>query len=163
MNENEVKENLEKDPMATDVSDVDTSFPLLQDGRLLRFEIRKPKVADAKASKAKPLKEGETIRVLTVPCHTTDDNTGTKNEAIKKGFPVYHRITITETTERGLNDIAKNIALLCKACGLKGVTPRDVINNPTVLDGLLFEGKVKIMPEKDGFPASNVLSPVIPG
>lgn len=146
-----------RDPLSADVGDRElTKFPLLPDGRIMRFEIRKPATADAK-------KKGSTSRVLTVPCHTTEDATSTDGKTINKGWPVYKRITVTPTEKRDASKIAADVAKLCQACGVTGVKVIDVINNPAqYLEGKLFDAKVRIMPENDGFPESNDLSPVLP-
>lgn len=142
------------DPMDADVGDKElTKFPLLQGDRVMRFEIRKPSMAAGKKNAAQ--------NVLTVPCYTTTDAVGIDGKSINKGWPVYMRIGVTPTEKRDAKKIAADIGRLCQAVGVKGVKVSAVIADPvTHLDGKLFDAKVKVVPENEGFPESNSLSPI---
>lgn len=147
-------ENINNDPLAEDVGNKDlTKLPLLPADKIIRFEIRKPTTA--------PTKKDASRNMLTVPCYLVEDTRDVSGEVIHKGFPVFHRITVTPSEDRTAKQIAADIGKLCQAVGLKGVKVIDVINDPkTHLDGKIFDAKTRIVPEKDGYPESNSLSPI---
>lgn len=143
------------DPLSADVGDKElTKLPLLPGDRIMRFEIRKPTIAMAK-------KKGSENRVLTIPCHTVEDQVGVDGKTMNKGWPIFKRIVVTPGPKRDAQRIAGDVARLCQACGVRGVRVIDVIDNPvTHLEGKLFDGKTRIVPESDGFPESNDINPI---
>lgn len=147
-------ENQEIDPLSADVGDKDlTKFPLIPGDRMLRFEIRKPSLA--------PSRKDPNRNVLTVPCHLVDDVRADDDTIIHKGFPVFHRIPVTPSEDRGARQIAADVGQLCQAVGVKGVKVIDIINDPVrYLDGKIFDAKTRIVPGKDGYPDSNALRPI---
>ncbi len=140
------------DPLSADVGDK-IIMPLLPADKLLRFEIRKPVLA--------PGKKDPSRNVLTIPCHLTEDTMSVTRDTIHKGFPVFMRIPVTPSEDRNAEQISNDVKRLCQAVGIKGVKVIDVINNAKEhLEGKVFDAKTKILPEKDGYPESNVLTPV---
>src|SRR5688572_28400967 len=128
-------------------------MPLLQADKKLRFELRNPVTAATK--------KDDRPNMLTVPCCLVEDTTAVGGDIVHKGYPIYHRITVTPSEDRTDKQIAADVGKLCQAVGLKGVRVIDVINDPkTHLEDKIFDAKTRIVPEKDGFPESNSLSPI---
>jgi hypothetical protein len=143
-------ENL--DPLSQDVGSKElTKYPLLKGDRVYRFEIRKP-------SKTKTQDGSKDMLVL--PCATVEDYQAVDGETLNKGFTLIHRITVTPSDKRTVKQISADVGSICQATGVKGLTVRQLIDDPSVLDGKVFDAKVKIQPEKDGYPESNSLRPV---
>ena len=144
----------EQDPLSQDVGSKDlTKMPLLPADRVFRFEIRKPTKTESKSTPGNFM--------LNIPCALVEDQVDVNGERVNKGFPVFHRIMITPTDKRTVTQIASDVGRLCQAIGLKGVTVRQVIDDPVAhLDGKLFDAKTTINKEKDGYPESNSLKPV---
>jgi len=156
MTEEQVKNNInEADPLDTPCNDVDTSMPKLQPGRVYRMEIRKSTVG--------PAKKDPSRQTLTIELRTTEDAVSTDGKPIHKGYPIYDRRSITPSDKMDLGAIAKGIATIVKATDLvnSGVTARQIINDPSMLDGKLVDVKTKIVPESDGFPESTGISQYI--
>ena len=147
-----------RDPLNADVGDRElTKFPLLPEGTIKRFEIRKPSKATAKKSKS-----GQPSEMIVLPCHLAEDATSTEGQTINKGWPVYHRITVTVTEKRDARAIAGDVAKWCQAAGVKGVKVSEVIADPAkYFEGKVIDAKIRIVPESDGYPESNGLTPVI--
>lgn len=146
--------NVEVDPLSADVGDKElTKMPLLPADKIVRLEIRKP----AKA----PTSKDPNRELLTIPCHLVEDARDVNGETIHKGFPIFHRISVTPSENRTAKQIAADVGKLCQAVGLKGVKVIDVINDPkSHLDGKIFDAKTRIIPEKDGYPESNAINPI---
>jgi len=144
----------DQDPLSADVGDKElTKMPLFPADRVFRFEIRKPVKVESKSTPGNFM--------LNIPCAVTEDLVAVGGEKINKGFPIFHRIMVTPTEKRTPAQIASDVGKLCQAVGLKGVTVRQVIDDPiTHLDGKLFDAKTRINKEKDGYPESNSLSPI---
>lgn len=145
---------VEADPLSADVGDKDlTKMPLIPADKIVRFEIRKPVCA--------PTQKDPNKNMLTIPCCLVEDVRDVNGEVIHKGFPIYHRITVTPSEARSAKQIAADVGKLCQAVGLKGVKVIDVINDPkTHLEGKIFDAKTRIVPEKDGYPESNAIAPI---
>lgn len=142
------------DPLDTNCGDIDTSFPLLKADSLHRFTIT--------SNGKKPASKDETKDVIALKCVIQKDTTGTKNEPIRAGFPVFHYLTVDLKTPEGVDKTCKGIAQVVKAVG-KPFTPRQVIDSDgRCLDGAVADGKVKINPAKDGYGESNSISTWIP-
>lgn len=142
------------DPLSADVGDKDlTKYPLLPANRLLKFEVRQPE--------KKPTTKDPSAEMLVIPLVLRENGVvSTAGDSINEGFVITHRIMITPTDKRTPNQIARDIGGLCQALGVTGMTVRQVIDNPSCLDGKIGMFKTKINPEKDGYPESNSLVPV---
>lgn len=151
-----------QDPLAADVGDKDlTKMPLIPADKKLRFEIRKPAKVTSKSNPTVKFNGSDVPNeMINVPCHLTEDTRAVDGSTINKGFPIFHRIMVTVHDERTPKQVASDVGRLCQAVGLQGVKVIDVINNPSLLDGKIFDAKTKINKEKDGYPESNSLSPI---
>lgn len=142
----------EVDPLSMDVGDKElTKYPLLPADRLLKFEIKSAEVVAAKAEGRQNLKIVKSL---------LEESVSTDGDIIHPGFTITTYIPITPSEKLQARTIAGNIAKECQGVGLKGVNGAQVIANPSMLVGKVGAYKTKINPEKDGFPASNSLTPV---
>jgi SepF-like predicted cell division protein (DUF552 family) len=128
--------------------EIDTSFPLIKDGSTLKMIIRNPEKVKSK--------EG-TSEMIVCKLETTEELKATNDQTIHPGHKVISRTTITPSEKREVQAIAKDLATIIQAAEGKGAktTPRQVIDNPSILDGKVVFVKIGIQKEKDGFPASN--------
>lgn len=135
-------------------------FPCLQADRVVRFRI-------SKITKA-PSKDNASRETLTILMKTESDQVDTDGQALRAGFAGYKRIGITPTPEedgkraRTVKEIAADVAMLLKACGKKDVSPRQLFDNPSMLDQEVVDVKVGLQPEKNGYPQSNTFTFVLP-
>jgi len=135
---------LEADPYSAPAEAYNTDFPLVAPG-LKDLEI----VTGEKAVS----KKGSDMVVFKLK--TTQEDVDTKGETLHAGFPLFHRITITETEDRPAARIAKDLALLLKAAGKPELSPRAVMDQPEVLVGCVVRAKVVVNKETDEYPESN--------
>lgn len=142
----------QRDPLDQTCGETDTSFPLLQGDKIYRFTVKDGSLA--------PSKKGG--QMLVFKCTTNADAVSTKGEHIGAGYPLTHRISITPTPDYDMTKIGKNIAAFAKACGKGTLTPRQIINGPSSLNGSTFDAKIVVKPEKDGFPEGNEFKQFVP-
>ena len=150
----------QNDPLNADVGDKSCiKYSILAGDKTLRFEIRKPKVEESQDKKTKS---------LVLPCYTTQDWQYTDGRTANKGSVVYQRIFCTPTEKVTGQDIVNRIIPWCVAAGVKGITVRQLLDNPSVLDGKLVDCAISIEPEREDkksgrtFPESNKLKPIPP-
>ena len=141
------------DPFDVPAGDTDTDFPLLAQG-VKTLEI-------TEVSKDESKKTPGTF-MLTMVLKTMEEYEDTKGDTLSKGYPVYHRITITPSEKRDAKRISKDIAILLKAIGRPQLTPRQVINDPNLLVGGIANCKVIVTKETDEFPSANAIKAFIP-
>lgn len=134
------------DPLDQQSGAINTDFPVLKGG------IKDLEVVDG--SKA-PSKSNPNNEVLTFKMKTTQEDVDTKGEIVHPGYPLYHRIVVTPSEDRTGQRIAKDIAMFAKACGRGELTPRQIVNDPTLLNGSVARAKVVIQKETDEYPESN--------
>lgn len=158
---------IQNDPLNADVGDKDTiKYPLLQDGTLMRFEIREPKVAPTKDTANLPPEQQQ--KTLTIPCYTTKDAPGVDGRTINAGFPIFVRLFVSVTDKVSGQDIANRLTPYGLACGVpRGVKVSDIIADPKKhLDGKLFDAKVTVEKAREDkktgrvYPESNSLKPI---
>jgi hypothetical protein len=138
---------LDNDPLNQTVGDTNTDFPLLAPG-LYDMEIRKPSVGPSKSTPG--------AQTFTIPLVTTADAADIKGDVLRSGFPITHRIGITETPDYPIAKVIKNVAIVAKAAGLPATTKvGDVIRDPSCLDGKVVRVKVKINKATAEFGESN--------
>jgi hypothetical protein len=143
------------DPLDTPCNDIDTSFPLAP-ASTYPFECTKAE----KTTK----KDDESRELIAYTLTNTSTITSTKGEPMPPGsLPLIGRVSITPSDKMDNRAIAKNIARVVKGLGLN-LTPRQVMNDPSLLVGGKGDWKVKLRPETNEFPARNELGdPVIRG
>lgn len=151
----------EVDPLSQAASGIEApKFPLLQDNRIVRFEV----VAITKA----PVKDKPDREVLTVKMRTVKDQVDTDSKPLRAGFTCFTRTGITPFPEEGdkrartNKEIAAELGMLLKGAGKGDKSPRELLNNLDMLNGQLIDFKVSLQPEKNGYPASNSFKVVLP-
>jgi hypothetical protein len=136
----------EADPLAMPAGEVDTRFPRLLEG-VYTLAIRSPEVNEGKSN--------PDARLFTFKLETTQDGRDTDGNPLYKGFKWTHRINVAPVGDRTVEDIKKDMAVFLKSAGMDKVTIRDVINNPSLVEGKLVKAKVTISKASGGFPESN--------
>lgn len=162
MNEENITGATEVDPMTMAAENLDEpSFPCLAGDRICRFKLVSAKVAQTKTDANR--------QALTTVFSTEADYVDTEGKPLRKGFKVYNVTGLTESEGddkkrgRSRKQIAEDVGMLLKWCGIKGKTPMDVIQNPTILEGYVGDCRVQYVPERDGFPPKNTVKMVLPG
>lgn len=138
----------QNDPLSQAANGINTDMPLIQDGTFMRFECRDANITESEEKK---------LKMLVTKWVTTRDSLDQNNNTLNAGFPVTVRILVQETEKRTLQMVAQDLAKLLKSVGKPEVSPRELINNPSLLIGAFADAKVVVSPEKNGFPASNNL------
>lgn len=150
----------EVDPLSQAAGGVDTSFPLLAGDRILRMEISKVTHG--------PSKTDESRNVLTIKMKTQKEAALNDGKTAKPGFTCYKRISTSpsektaESEGRTNKDIARDLALVLKAVGKPDVSPRALMDNPSILEGQVVDVRVGVAPARGSFPESNTFSFVLP-
>lgn len=144
----------EIDPLDMGAGSVKTGFPLLQHAGPCELIIKDATVA--------PGKKDPNKQVITLLLNTNKEYMSTDNETLHPGFPLRDYVVIDTSTPEGKARTVKSIAAICKATGQKDLTPRQVIDKPSVLVGRILMAKVGIAKETDGFPESNKIKQYVP-
>jgi len=132
------------DPLDTNVNDIDTSYPLIAPTYyMMKLE----------GCKVEPNSKG-TGENLVLPHKTTEKCQDTKGNEVLPGHTTTRWVSLTETEKRSIDAIKKDVARVAKAFGVNA-TVRQIITNPTILDGKTARTKVTVKKETDEFPASN--------
>lgn len=141
------------DPLAMPTGDIDISRPIVVAANY-EMQIKTAAVADNAA---------KTGKNIVLKMANTKEVKSTKNELIPPGQLVLTRyISLTQTEKRTNANIAKDIARLCRGLGLPAaVTGRDVINNPTILQGKTGLWKIKVAQETQEFPERNEVGDLV--
>lgn len=135
-------------------------FPLLMPDRICEFKI-------SKATK-QPTKEDANRESLTLVLKTEKDYTGADGKPLRAGFSVYKRIGLSPTDgkddkrPRTWKNIGEDLAMLLKAAGMVETTPRQLIDDPTIVEQAIVMCKVGISKGTGTFPDSNTLTFVLP-
>lgn len=148
------------DPLDTNVSDIDTTYPRLQ-AKLYDLKISKAEVKEMTMSGV-----DHKVKRLQVTLETTAPATSTDGDELAPGHKLTHFITVetlpARKTKDGKADIAeytnesikKGIASLAKPAGVVA-SVRAIIDNPSILEGKIVRTKVGISPETNEYPESN--------
>jgi hypothetical protein len=137
---------LSADPLDTDVSSIDTSFP-----RALP-NIYEMTVDDAQT---RPNKAG-TGNNLVLKLKSLSEVPTTDGGTLPGGsFTLTHNVSLAPTEKYTPTNIAKNLAGIAQAAGLSGITPRQIIDSPMLLVGKTVRVKVGIRKETAEYPESN--------
>lgn len=156
-------EGVEVDPLSGAASGWEApKFPVLAPDRICRFKI-------VKSTKG-PVKDHPEREVLTIQIKTEKDYTDKEGKTLRAGFSGYHRIGLTPSPgedngkrERTWKNIGEDLAMCLKACGMGDKAPKDLKDNPSLIEGQIVDMKVGVTPEKGGFPESNNFKFVLPG
>lgn len=135
------------DPLDTIVDDVDLSYPIIPAG-IHEFRITK---AEKKTST-----KGSEMLVLTLVATTAKQSV--KGELIQN-FTLTHNLVISPSEKVLLVDIGKRIATVAMACGLRGITARDIINNPQQLVNRVADVKTSVSQERTDPESGRIYEP----
>ena len=154
---------VEVDPLSQASSGIEApKFPCLAPDRICRFTIKKCSHG--------PTKDNPNRNSLTIVLNTVKDYNDTDGKVLRAGFTGYKRIGTTvitaeeagEKRPRDINAIKADLAMVLKACGMGEKSPRDLLNNPSIVEGQVVDMKVGLQKERDGYPASNSFTFVLP-
>ncbi len=137
----------EVDPLNMPAGGVDTSMPKLVEKLYVMT------IAEAK-SQTNEQTQKTSIRIV---LKTIDEQRSTDGDVVNAGYPVYDYFGYTPSEKYSNADIAKKGAGILKACGLKDVTVRDFINNPSIINDKTVTVKLGLRKEEGSFPASNTV------
>lgn len=145
---------LEVDPMTQAAGPIKTDFPLLQPERSYRMIIRSPEIKTS--SKGNPMLEFKLV--------TTEDSVSTEGTKLHSGFGFTKRIMLTPSEGKTMEDVATQLReVLYAVNGPKNtVTPRQLTDNPSIIDNKPVDGTVKIRAAKGEYAASNDMKFTIP-
>lgn len=137
---------LSPDPLDTNVSDIDTSFPKIP-ANLYDLKIEKAeKVPNSKGT-------GDNLKIA---LKTTTNIEAVTGEQLAAGsVTLFNNISLAETPKYTVESIKKNVAALAKAAGLGSMTVRQILDDPQILVGKVVRAKVGIQKETDEYPESN--------
>lgn len=145
----------EQDPLSAAAQGwVAPEYPCLVPDRIVQLRI-------AKCTKG-TVKDNQSRELLTLTLKGVDgkEYTDTKGQPMKN-FSAFHRIGITviEPTDekprgRSIKDIKTDLDNLLLCCGIK-TSARDLINNPSMVEGHVVDMKVSLIPAKGQYAESN--------
>lgn len=151
----------EIDPLSQAAGGIEApKFPVLMPDRICQFKI-------AKSSKDN-VQGDETKQMLVLTLATTKDYTDKDGKPLRQGFKVFHReglypMPATDTWRgRTMQDVAAGLGLILRSVGKTDISPRQLIDNPTLIEGEIVDCKVGLNKAKDGYPESNRVSFVPP-
>jgi hypothetical protein len=160
-------EGQEQDPLSQAAGGIDTTIPLLAPDRTLRLECMSSQIA--------PTKSDESRNTLTVILKTTKDATFADGKPARAGYKLYKRWGVSETpggkgddgkerAPRTNKEIARDLALVLKCFfgANTTVTPRELLNNPAMLEGKVVDGKITIEKGSGGYADKNGVNLLIP-
>lgn len=145
----------EQDPLSAAAEGWEApSYPCLAPDRIVQLKI-------GKCTKA-AVKDNATRELLTITLKPVDgkEYVDTKGNPMKN-FTGFHRIGITPTEAtddkraRTIKDIGADISMVLKACGMLDKSPRNLIDNPSTIDGQVVDIRVGLIPAKGQYPESN--------
>ena len=132
-------------------------FPVLAADRLVEMEIVESTKGLVKDEKGK--QEGR--ESLTLKLRTTKDYVDRDGKPLRAGFIGFKRIrlspTIGDPTKRDhtMKDIGAELGVVLRCCGMGSRSPRDLLNDPSIILKSVVVMKTKISPAQGGFPESN--------
>lgn len=145
------------DPLDVAGGGVDTSYPLIMDGKILKFEICEVN----KSTK----KDDPNVEMLVYKLKTVDETIGVDRKPIYPGHKVTNRVVITPKGDRTMDMIVKDVAGIAQAVyGKKtDVKLRVIIDQPEqYLLGKMVYGKVGINKGDGNFAPSNTVRLMAP-
>lgn len=178
MKQTDTYRSLLRYPDATDATEVDPlsaaasgfeepKFPVLAPDRIVRCKI--VKVTKSITKETASLPPSEQREVLSFKFQTEKDYTDTAGKPLRAGFKGFKHIGITPSEEtsdkraRTIQNIGEDLSMALKACGLGGRSPRELLNDPTMVESQIVDLKVGLNKAQGGYPESNSFTFVLPG
>ena len=141
------------DPLSTPSEAIDISYPKLPPANYEMTIVEATKVANKKGT-------GDN---LVLKWKTSREQTSTKGDILNPGqvvIPSY--VSLAVSGARTTKQIAQDLTRIIRGAGLPGsTTPRELIDNPTVLAGKTLLVKVGLRQETAEFPESNEVKGVV--
>lgn len=150
----------EVDPLAMPSSEINTDFPLLKPDKIYEFIVRDCTLDDAKSADAPPGAKNLVVKLV-----TAKDEVDVNNSTLGSGFPITKWIPTYAVGRLTIDNVRRSLGEFIKAVlgPSSKVTPRDLLNNPSMFNGRPIKGKVSISKDKTGaYPDSNSVRFVIP-
>lgn len=143
----------EPDPLAMPTGDVDISRPIIPAANY-EMEVTSATVADNK---------DKTGKNLVLKLKNTRAVRSTKGDELPPGQVVLTQyVSLTVTDKRTSKNIAQDIARTSRGLGLPPqVTGRDIINNPSVLNGKTGLFKIKVSQETAEYAEGNQVGGIV--
>jgi len=144
------------DPMAVPAGSLDApEFPILREG-IKRLIIRD---TEKKVSEKKTDTDVKITEYLSMRLTTTEDDKDTEGNVIYAGYSFLTTIFLNANERSSEKMVAEQIAMPIKAAlgRTTKVSPRDWINDPSLLNDKVVDCKVGIRKGKDGFSDNNVV------
>lgn len=138
---------MESDPLDTNVEEVDLSYPIVP-AAIYEFKI-------SKVEKKPTKKEGQMIVITLV---ATKPLQSVKGETLQN-FTLTHNLVITPTEKLQLVDIGKNVSRVAQAAEIRGVTARQIIDNPTQLVNRVVNVKTQVSQERTDPETGRIYEP----
>lgn len=139
------------DPLDQDVGE-EVKYPLLAPGGTMRFLIQ---TAEHKVNETTKNEQ------LVFKSATQAETRSTDGDTLHAGFVSVHRINVKPTEKVTAKRIADDVKIMCQACGVKGKKVSEVIADPSVFVGKLWDAKVGVSASKDPkYSDSNSFRPV---
>lgn len=145
---------VELDPLSTPCGDIDISRPV---ARAANYEMV---VSEAKLE---PKKDDPTRINVVLKIKSTKEITSTKNAIIAPGALVLTTYYPTKETDKMTRQqVGQRFAKLVKGLGLPAqVTPKDIIDNPSLVAGKIGLWKVGLKQETSEFPEGNDIKDIV--
>ncbi len=142
------------DPLSTPTSDIDISRDVATAANY-EMTIKEAKLVDKK--------DDPTRKNLVITLKSTKETRSTKGSIMAPGALTLSKYYPTAATEKmDIRKVAQGFARLAKGVGLSGgVTPKGIIDNPSILVGKTAIWKVAIKQETSEFPEGNEIKDVV--
>lgn len=156
----------DEDPLAMPAGSVNTDYPLLKSGGIVRFEVQKMELVDAKSEEAP-----EGAKNLKISLATAGEERSMSGEVLHKGHVTSKYIPLYESGKYTKEDMRRNVATFIQAIygkeGAKAVpmaAVRDENKYEELFIGRPIDAKVGIQEDKTGaYGPSNTLRFIVPG
>lgn len=164
----------EMDPMSTAASGLEApKFPVLAPDKVCRFKITSAKIKATKETQSLAEDDPNRRTMLELVLSTTKDYKDTDGKDLRAGFKVFHYIMTSpwpdhtndqgkQVRERTMKNIAEDLGMVLKACGKGSTTPRELLNNPSLLENEIVDCKVGVRKGEGTYNDSNTIKFVLP-
>jgi len=149
---------VEVDPLSSTAAETNTDFPVLAADRILRFKV-------ANAEKKRNEEKGNEYIQFKIEL-LSENAVFNDGKPARPGFKFNQVVAITPSGDYDYESIKRSCALWLKGClsleQAKTTTIRQFVDNPAMLNGLVFPGRTSIRKDKTGqYPPSTQVTPVL--
>lgn len=139
--------NINQDPLDENVNDVNIEYPILPAAHYM-FTLDDAKVEPNKSG------TGNNLIVSHKLAEPAQDKRG---EPVSPGLVLKSYISLTPTDKYPIDSVKKGVTRIARAAKLN-CTVRQLMDNPSMLNGKTVKAKVKVNKETDEFPESNSIA-----